>query len=378
MNDPLPDQGLYEFHLSMLLRYRMKKILVTLFIVLVSTSLFSQELKSLVYDKKGRLIQRNRVNYFGKLEQDMYGIAMVKYEYDRKGNLVRKSYFDKYNNPYSPDTLRQDLPIFPSYTAYAYMDDKLVEITNRHTNGALMDLNAQPAVRIMRYNNKGQKVEEITYDKKGKVVGMGGLDIAIQRFKYNLKNQLIEERSYDKDNKLLDFGMNIAQHTYDAQGRKKRTDYFFANSSLYHSDLFFYNTQGQLIKEESYNKYGKLEYTILFTYDGSQLYKREFKYPDKSIVQKHGFDLNIPGWKIISSPKLDIKDVDGTGSFLITLDDKGNIIEIKNSSCKVPLAYSLYPYLKQLKFAKDETADEPGHKGELKVGVLNINSVEEF
>lgn len=363
----------------MLVGFRnMKKIFLILLITFISITSFCQELKSLVYDKKGRLIQRNRVGYFGKLEQDIYGIASIKYEYDRKGRLIKKSYYDKAGNLNAPDTLRPDLPMFPSYTEYKYEDDHLTEITNHHTNGALLDLNNQPAVRVYRYNDRGQKIEEITFDKRGKVVGVGGLDIAIQRYKYNIKNQLIEERSYDKDNKPLDFGMNIVQHIYDGEGRRKRTNYFFANSSLYHADHFSYNSKGQLIKEESYNKYGKLEYTILLTYEGTQLYKREFKYPDKSVVQKHGFELNMPGWKIISAPKLDIKDIDGAGSLFITIDDKGNITDIKNSSCKVPLAYAIYPYIKQIKFAKDETVAEPARKGELKVGVLNVDNVEEY
>jgi YD repeat-containing protein len=366
----------------------MKNLLFGLLLTLQSLHVLSQDqakttVQNKVYDKKGKLIQRNRVNYFGNLEHDVYGIASIKYEYDRKGNLIKKSYFDKNNKPYQPDTSgKHGNPDFPSYTTYQYENNKLVQVTNYNTNGTFIDLVDKAAIKRYKYDQSWKLVEETNYDKTGKLVGVGRLDVAITKYAYNFRGQLIEEKSYDINKKILDFGMNIARHSYDSIGRKIRTSYFFANSDLYHTDLFFYDAKNMMVKEESYNKFNKLEYVLKVTYDfNGQVIKKIYEYPDgTSKMSKNGIDLEVKGWKLISEPTISgITDVDGYGSFLIKLDKDGNIIEIKNSSCKAPLAYAMYPYIKQIKISRDASVKEPNFRGELRVGVLNFDPmVEEF
>jgi hypothetical protein len=343
-------------------------------------SVLAQELPTMVYDKKGNLTQRNRVNYFGKLENDFYGIAIIRYQYDRKGNLIQKSYFDKNDKPFIPDTITS-LPEYPTYTLFKYnKDNKLIEVSQHGPKGGYLDLESHSAVKKYVYNHLNQLSEEYNFNKKGKLRGVGTIEVALVKYSY-LRNRLSEKKSYDANKKILDFGLSIAQYSYDSLNRINRVSFFFANSDLFLTDRFYYNSAGQLVKEEAYKKDGKLDYTLKYTYNGSHLLKREYSYFNKtSKVEKHGIEVDVPGWKCVSIPNIDgINDIDGTGSFLITIDKNGIITEIKKSYGANALAYACLPYIRKIKLVKDDKATNILHRGEIKIGILNVDpAVEEF
>lgn len=357
-----------------------KKLVPFILLVLISISGISQTIKTEVRDKKDRLIQKNRVNFYGKLENDLSGIATIKYEYDRKGKLEKKSYFNKDGQMIKPDTSSVNLE-YPSYTLYKYNELGLIsEISNHYFDGSYLDLANKPAVKRFKYKNN-QLIDEFNFDKRGKLRGVGNLEKAVVKYTY-AGRQLIEVRSYDKDKKILDFGLNIERHTYDSLGRRARTTYHFANSEIFLTDRYFYNNKGQLIKKESYKKNGQLDYSVKYTYaSNDQIIKREYQYSNrKTEIEKHGFEVSIPGWKITNLPSLDaIKDIDGIGAFYFTLDQAGNIKELRRSHGKDPLMYAVMPYILQIKFEKDDKNPVSNLKGEIKVGVLNKDiEVEEF
>ncbi|MFN3404729.1 MAG: hypothetical protein ACK40G_11575 [Cytophagaceae bacterium] len=346
--------------------------------------LFAQENKTLIYDKKGRLIQRNRVNFFGRIENDLSGIAIIKYEYDKKGNLIKKSYFNKDDQMIQPDTNSRVLEI-PSFTLYKYDENNnLIVESNHYSNGALMDLGSKPAVRRMKYNAHGMVLEEYNYDRFGKLRGVGNLEKAVILNTY-MGRRLVESRSYDKNKKILDFGLNIMKNTYDDHGRKIRTAYYFANSELYLTDLYFYDSHGNLIKEECYKKDKQLDYVVTYTYNKDRLITREYVYSKgNKQIEKHGIEINVPGWKPLHLPSLEeIKDVDGTCAFYCTVDKEGKIIDIRRSFGRDALIYAVIPYLKDIKLIRDESftynSNYNNFRGEIKIGILNKDkNVEEF
>lgn len=341
----------------------------------LSLPVLSQETQSKVFDKKGKLIQRNRVNFSGKIENDFYGIGIIRYEYDRKGNLTKKSYFDKDDKPFNPDTTSRELPEFPSYTLHEYnKEGKVVQISNHKANGGLIDLAGEPAVKKFRYNDFNQLVEEYNFNTKGQLRGVGNVEVAMTKFTYQ-RGKLTQKISYDKNKKVLDFGLNVAQFSYDGHGKMNKISYFFANSDLYLTDLLYYNTAGKLIKEEAYKKDGKVDYTLKYTYEGDQLIEREYHYFNgTSKVEKHGIQLDLPGWKMENDPYIyDIKDVDGIGAFLVSIDKTGKITEVKKSYGDNDLIYAVMPYLRQIKIIKDDKASKSSLRGEIKVGILNEN-----
>jgi hypothetical protein len=359
----------------------LKTFFLGILLLIFSLNAVGQEdkLRSRVLDKKGNLVQRNRLNFNGVLENDINGIGIIKYEYDRKGNLIKKSYFDKNDKPFQPDTTSRELPEFPCFTLYKYEKENLLEVSNHNANGAFMDLQNHAAVKKMRYNHFNQLMEEYNFDKKGKLRGVGSFEIAMVKYTY-LKNQLIEKRSFDKNKKVLNFGLNIAKYSYDSLNRMSRVSYFFANSDLYLTDLYFYNSSNQIIKEEAYRKDGKLDYTLSYTYDKDQVVKREYKYFNgTSKVEKHGIELDLPGWKMLSLPHIEeIKDINGIGGFLITVDKTGKIVEVKKSFGDNALMYAFLPYLKEIKLLKDDKVAQT-YKGVIKVGILNPDQlVEEY
>lgn len=359
----------------------MKRTIIGILLILLSFPLHSQELQSKVFDKKGRLIQRNRVNFFGKIENDYYDVGIIKYEYDKKGNLTRKSYFDKDGKPFDPENISKELPEIPSYTLYEYnKEDKVMMISNHFLNGTLVDLANHPAVKKFRYNDFNQLVEEYNFNKMGQLRGIGDVEIALVRYTY-MRNRLTQKISLDENKKIINFGLNVAEYSYDDQNRVNKISYYFANSELYLNDLFFYNDKGQLIKEEAYKKDGKLDYAIKYTYFDKQPVQREYRYFNGvKKIEKHGIELHIPGWKMQSIPVIeDVNDVDGIGSFLVTIDKAGRILDIKKSYGSNALVYAIMPYLRQMKIVKDESVTKVSLRGEIKVGILNTDQlVDEF
>lgn len=359
----------------------MRKVFFTFFAFFFCLAAYSQELQSKVFDKKGRLIQRNRVNFFGKLENDYYGIGIIRYEYDRKGNLIKKSYFDKDDRPFVPDSTEKELPEFPAYTLYEYdKEGLLLQISNHRANGNLMDLASAPAVKKFKYNDFNQLIEEYNFNVMGQLRGIGAVEVALVKYKY-MRNKMTEKISYDVNKKILDFGLNVAQFGYDDNNRLIKISYYFANSELFLTDRLFYNSSGQLVKEEAYKKDGKLDYSLKYTYEAGKLVQRDYKYFNGTKkTEKHGIELDLPGWKMVNVPQiLDVKDVDGIGAFLITVDKNGKIIDFKKSYGDNDLVYACMPFLRQIKLEKDEEATKVSHRGEIKVGILNSNpEVEEF
>ncbi|HEY8399768.1 MAG TPA: hypothetical protein VIK89_00825 [Cytophagaceae bacterium] len=353
-----------------------------IYIVILSTiTVTAQDIKTYVYDKKGRLIQRNRVNFYGKLEADSKGVAFIKYEYDKKGYLEKKSYYGIDGQLYRPDTTSAIREI-PSYCYFRY--DKaynLTEYSNHYANGNLMELTYKPAIKLYKYNQFNQLIEEINLNKYGKLTGVGSMEVAIIKYSY-AKNKVVDEISYDVNNKVLDFGINVVKHVYNNQNRREKTNYYYASSDLFQTDRFTYNTSGKLIKHESFKKNGKLDYTIKQSYENGRLVKREYIYSNGEHKEEvHGIELKVTGWKMVTIPSLDgIDDVNGMATFKVTIDKKGNLLSAKSLDYVKPaFLYACYPLLRQIKLERDQNVAEVEYFGEVVIGILNENRyVEEF
>ena len=122
------------------------------------------------------------------------GFAIIKYEYDQKGNNSRVSYYE------SDDKLMQKTDKF-AIKVYTYDDD------NRKTTESLYDANNQ---LILRENG------------------------CITNWKYDNFDNIVEERHLGQDNKLKESkkGIAIIRWNYDTENNQQKTKYFDSNERL--------------------------------------------------------------------------------------------------------------------------------------------------
>ncbi len=354
------------------------KFNAVLALILIVFNSYAQQVETLIYNQQGKLVQRNRVNFNGQIENDIFGIGIIKYEYDKSGNLSRKTFFNKDNKIYMPDT-HFDNAWFPSYTIFEYnKGNKLICETNYYVDGKVMNLGAYQSAAITKYkyNTYGLLIEKCTYDKNKKLVGMYDMEIATIRYIYNDKKQLIEENNYHASGALFELGYN-SKFQYDAAGKKIKSSYHYGNGSINEYTLYTYNTQDQLVQEEVFDSSSiKIGYTI-YTYDGNQLSRVEKKYDilEDPIIKNNGAEIKLKGWVIEQIPEFKtMEGLSGTITFKIRINKQGEIVAASwDEHARTDLVYALFPYIRDLKFKRDESIMDSKLEGTITVTLLNLN-----
>lgn len=129
-----------------------------------------------------------------RLEDDLFGASVKKYEYDDAGRVMR--------------------------------------ITGYDQNERIKPFHKGIAIRVHEYDKKGRLVEIRNYGEDRNLISSEYEDSPIIRRKYNEQGQLIQKRFYNKEGDLRsDFA--ISKYTYDEKGERVHKGLFKKNGEPY-------------------------------------------------------------------------------------------------------------------------------------------------
>lgn len=182
------------------------------------------------YDKglTAKLVRYDLAGHIAKASAALDGIAIVRYEYDEKGNERRRTFFDESDKPMNSPAGYQSI-------AYKYSPDGMLLRTE------YFDKNGQPAVDrsgVHRYDygrdDKGRLSQLAYFDKQDKPMQDQTNEVFIIKYKYDELGRRYSE-SYWKD----------------AETRMTRWD-------GYHELVSRFNEDGQTVEALTFDENGKL------------------------------------------------------------------------------------------------------------------------
>ncbi|GJQ07770.1 hypothetical protein CAPN010_19280 [Capnocytophaga cynodegmi] len=232
------------------------------------------------YDEQGNLLENNSDYYKG-----VHSFYYTTYKYNEKGKLIEEIWNSnssstksiwKYNEKeelieyirYEDETVsRKEKHIYKevgergnlvktiwceykfgetfNVERYYNEHEKLIEEIHYEENGTIS------SKETWKYNDKGNKIENIWYNKNGKIVK--------KTSKYDDKGNLIEETYYDR------FGKEFLK--YNDKGNLIEEIKYNRNGKIDFKETREYNNQGNLIEEIRYRRDGKIDFKETWKYD---------------------------------------------------------------------------------------------------------------
>lgn len=229
----------------------------------INTSTMTSKVTS-VYDSRGRLIQDVFYDTCDKISPNIDGAAIVEYQYDHNGILVKRSYF---NENYQPTISK--LTGFSTLVQKVNSKGQVIHGTCLGIHGEKINNKSGFCSQITEYNRLGMPCKFKLYDKEGNPVVCkegwsvqeyeitndrnGNTQYAISTYGMNLENvietntlthkviytyndvgQCIEESYWGTDNKACNnkFGYAKCKYTYDKFGRLVTRSYYDHRGNL--------------------------------------------------------------------------------------------------------------------------------------------------
>lgn len=240
-----------------------------------------------VWDDKGNMLEKSFFDKKGE-PRESYGYAVTKYTYDENGYTKTERYYDAKGRlainasegnagaDYVHDERGNVLVYYPVGRDEKIMKGKL-EVRRKYDSAdneiewAVYD-NGRPAInslgyhKITRsYNSRNQEIECRYYDEKGNLT-KGGNDIySIVRYEYDARGNVVKVSYFDKNDKpmLCRSGMASVQKEYDAYGHSIRELNYDTEGRLTDPKIMTpearaeYDRQGNLICSAAYDGKGK-------------------------------------------------------------------------------------------------------------------------
>lgn len=266
--------------------------------------------------------QEVEVCYFGKDNKaillDGKKYAIVRYEYDNKGNKIQTSFFDVHDKPCINNE---------GYAIYKNQYDamgRLIRQTYFDGNG----VPTQPAVMVpealVQYDKWSNRVYIAWADGNGGLIIHPQLGYAVQRSEYDIKGNIISVSYFDKEDKPCEGKTekySRKESIYDKENRNTENRYYAANGNLRTSDYAIeraeYNEKGQLCEYSLYNYQekpvncsdGYHRYTITYTDEG---YYKEQKYykANNTLFASFTYNPKTEEWKRTDSQQSATREVD--------------------------------------------------------------------
>ena len=104
------------------------------------------------------------------------------------------------------------------------------------------------------------------YDSDGKIIKVeydGGEFKRVIKYEYNSQGQKIKESSFNRDENLND----VSKYEYNDRGQKKNCFLFDRNGKRIWVEKYEYNDKGQEVKNSCYNNDGELQWGSIFEYN---------------------------------------------------------------------------------------------------------------
>jgi hypothetical protein len=206
------------------------------------------------YEKgfKVKVVRRDSLNQINRSAATGDGIAIIKWEYDDKGNQTKESYFDEQDQP-----INNQMGIHTETETYS-PDNMLVETSFYDIHDApALNQNKIHATHYVR-NRIGRAIEEYSVGLDGKMVGNFNDQVYIVRTGYDAVGQEISY-SYWQDSITPMPRWNGAYKTeykYNEDGQLSEYNYYDRNGSLFKTAdsvstvQSFYQEDGQLYKRQ--------------------------------------------------------------------------------------------------------------------------------
>jgi len=150
----------------------------------------------------------------GKMvDDDVTGIAQIKYTYNEKNLRIQEEYFD------SVGTIAERFGSI--HKIEYYYDNKNREVEQRYYS-KFAKMTTGIAITRYKYNNNGYLIEQSYFDRDNKPI-LDSEEIAIYRFEYNDKGQLVEESYHDVNGMKKEniHGVMFVRYTYWETGDYK-------------------------------------------------------------------------------------------------------------------------------------------------------------
>lgn len=233
------------------------------------------------YNKKG---ERIKTSYFNKSQKPCCceeGWAMSTKEYDEKGNVIRQLFYNENNKPTNPSVMVPEgvckYDKWGNLIYIAAMDGYGKLIRNPKTGWA---------VARYEYDVKGNKLLEAYYDKNDKPTLLNDEDYSKIEYAYDDKNNIVKKSFYGTDGHLRKNSYAIQKFVFE-NGNRTEISYYDANNNLYNNA----NSLGQA-KEvySSFDTDGTARVCNLYSANGTLL--KTFNYDDSQ-----GWVDSEPAWR---------------------------------------------------------------------------------
>lgn len=286
------------------------------------------------YYKNERLDSIRYFNIEGKAIQGEKQNTKWGFEYDNKGNYIRRVAYDQ--------------------------NDEICDVNDYYSS----------AIEVLEYNAKNQLIKRKKLDKFENPTPLRLHDCSITAYTYNELGQLLSEKNFNAEGHYIQDGRSLIKYAYHEDGSLSNRSYLYRDSSINLSTNYTY--QKDLIKEETFNREGeRISYSI-YHYNKEKISFVEAwdKKRDSILILKERFDLDLDGWIIKPSDlkKIKIKSP-YFGAFDIEVDEAGQIIDI------LPIVISLqedfdfyvdfYEDMRSVKLERDSTHTYPSQSGKL-------------
>lgn len=208
-----------------------------------------------IYNSRNQQIEERRYGITGDLVMCDYNWAIMKDEYDTKGNLCARSFYGtdekpcltKYDNGWSSSTYE--------YDAFGHV----IKQCFYGTDGKPTDPSIMAPVGISEYDKWGNMIMVAAQDIKGRYALYPGENWSIQRKGYDKRNNIVSISFYDVKNKpvLCKDGYHKQTYKYDMHDRITESAYFGTTNQPilvngYHKETYKYAEHSNNIVECAY------------------------------------------------------------------------------------------------------------------------------
>lgn len=232
------------------------------------------------YDKRGNIIKSSFYEADGKhLRLNAEGVAGWINIYDEKGNHLERQFFNTKGNPvmsfslyyakvkYTYDdnghlnsiryyNVDDQLTLVEGVAGYDYTNDKRGNTLSNKPIGTNLSLAYGKLITKYKYDAFDNCLEQSLYDNTGASINNYG--VHRYEYVYNSRNQLIEQRHYGKDGKLTISQYDncaIQKNEYDNKGNRVKTAYFGTDNKPcickegWSSSTYEFDTFGNIAKQ---------------------------------------------------------------------------------------------------------------------------------
>lgn len=211
--------------------------------------------KQISYNTKNEISAQDATN------KSKEGIAITKYDYDERGNMIRASYYDKYEKP----TISN---------AGFHLVEYHYEQNNMLKEKVFFGISKKPVSNqwgTHRYyyirDNFGRVIGETYYDTSQKSVNVKPLQVNMIKYKYDSEGKKISESYWQNESTKMNswIGKHGENYIYNSQGQETEKMFLADNGNLYVSNV------GISRITNTYDNFSRLIETSFFNGDKQEL-----------------------------------------------------------------------------------------------------------